>query len=170
MLRVAVGSTNPAKLAAARHAFDELHPGAYELHAIACEVGDAQPWGEDATCAGAIERARIARTRAGADWGIGMEGGLLEDAHGVLVTSWVAVVGAGEEPTLARTAGFYLPPAIAGRVRAGQELGAALQAASDSRATGRGAGTVGWLTGGRIDRSRLYSEAVVLAMGLAQNR
>lgn len=170
MQRVAVGSTNPAKIEAVHRAFDELYPGDFALEPVACDGGNAQPWGEDDTRRGALERARAARAGTGADWGIGLEGGLVSDAGGILVTSWIAACEAGGEPGLARTAGFYLPPAIADRVLAGHDLAEAWRQARGLERVGRGGGTVGLLTAGWIDRARLYGEAVMLAVTIARAR
>lgn len=167
MTRVAVGSTNPAKTEAVRRAFDELAPGALVLVPVAADGGSDQPWGEATTRDGAVARARRALERASADWAIGLEGGLVADDADLLVTSWIAAVRADGALGLARTAGFHLPAAIAERVRAGEALAAAWRTVHGIEHIGRGGGTVGRLTRGRVDRARLYAEAVVLAVSLA---
>lgn len=169
MQRVAVGSTNPAKVEAVRRAFDELHRGEFELHQVDTDGGDAQPWGEDATRHGAIKRARRALAAENADWGIGLEGGMVRDDGGILVTSWIAASHTDGGLGLARTAGFYLPGEITELVLAGHELADAWQQARGIERIGRNGGTVGLLTHGHIDRTRLYGEAVVLAVTRARN-
>lgn len=168
MQQVAVGSTNPAKIEAVRRAFEELHRGDFDLHPVATGGGDAQPWGEDATRHGAIKRARHALSTEGADWGIGLEGGLVRDDGGILVTSWIAACHTDGGLGLARTASFYLPGEITELVLAGHELADAWQRARGMEQIGRNGGTVGLLTHGRIDRTRLYGEAVILAVSLAR--
>lgn len=163
-LCVAVGSGNPAKVEAVRTAFNELGFGAFEVRPVPVPGGEAQPWGETATREGALRRARAALDGAGADWGIGLEAGLVQDEHGVLVTSWVTACRGGDDPGLIRTAGFYLPAAIAAHVLAGVELAAAWRQEAGLADVGRGGGTVSLLTGGRFDRTRLYRDAVVLAV------
>lgn len=170
MQRVAVGSTNPAKIEAVRRAFGELHHGDFELHPVATDGGDMQPWGEDATRHGAIKRARHALAAGDADWGIGLEGGMVRDDGGILVTSWIAACHTDGGLGLARTAGFYLPGEVTELVLAGHELADAWQRARGIEQIGRNGGTVGLLTHGHIDRTRLYSEAVVLAVALAQKQ
>lgn len=170
MQRVAVGSTNPAKLEAVRRAFDELHRGDFELHPLETDGGADQPWGEGATRLGAIERARQALAAEDADWGIGQEGGMVRDDGGILVTSWIAACHADGGLGLARAASFYLPGEITELVLRGHELADAWQHARGLQEVGRNGGTVGLLTAGHIDRARLYSEAVVLAVCLASNK
>ncbi len=164
MQRVGVGSSNPAKVAAVRRAFDELAPHDHEIVPAETDGGRDQPWSEAATRDGAIARARAAIEPAGRDWGIGLEGGLAEDDAGLLVTSWIAALRAHGGIGLARTAAFYLPEGIAADVRAGHELAEAWRRAQGIEGIGRGGGTVGRLTRGRVDRARLYSDAVVLAV------
>lgn len=168
MLHVAVGSTNPVKLDAVRAAFTELAIGAFDIHPVAVADGEEQPWGEAATRDGALRRARAALAEPGSDWGIGLEAGLIRDDLGVLLTSWIAVCRPGNEPTLVRTAGFYLPAAIAEHVLAGAELNDAWRQAAGMEGVGRGAGTVGTLTDGCLDRVRLYRDAVLLAVARAR--
>jgi inosine/xanthosine triphosphatase len=170
MQRVAVGSSNPAKHEAVRRAFEEIRRGGFELQAVETEGGADQPWGEAATREGALARARAARAAEQADWGIGLEGGLVEDDNGILVTSWIAAVRGDGREGLARTAAFYLPEEIAALVRAGHELAAAWREAAGIEHIGRRGGTVGALTQSRIDRARLYQDAVVLAVALAEGR
>lgn len=169
MLQIAVGSTNPAKIEAVSRAFDELNFGDFDVEAVAFDGADAQPWGERSTRQGAVDRARAARTAIDADWGIGLEGGMIRDDRGILVTSWIAACRTGSDPGLARTAGFYLPPGITDLVLAGHELADAWQQACGLQGIGRSGGTVGLLTGGRIDRTRLYSESVILAVTMARS-
>lgn len=170
MQRVAVGSTNPAKIKAVRRAFDELYRADFELCPLETDGGDAQPWGEDATRHGAIQRARQALADENADWGIGLEGGMVRDDGGILVTSWIAACHTDGGLGLARTASFYLPGEITELVLAGHELADAWQQARGIEHIGRNGGTVGLLTHGRIDRARLYGEAVVLAVAQAQEK
>ncbi len=167
MQRVAVGSTNPAKIEAVRRAFEELHPGAHHIVTAETDGGTAQPWSEAATRTGASRRARAALEATRADWGIGLEGGLAEDDLGLLVTSWIAAARPEGGLGLARTAAFYLPEAIAADVRAGHELAEAWRRTQGIEGVGRAGGTVGQLTGGHVDRARLYSEAVVVAASRA---
>lgn len=169
--RVAVGSTNPAKIEAVRQAFAELRSGEAEVHSVAIDAADDQPWGEQRTRDGALLRARRAlEAQPAADWGVGLEGGMTRDDTGILVTSWIAACHRDGRRGLARAAGFYLPGTIAAQVREGVELADAWTRAHGMEDVGRGGGTVGVLTGGRIDRARLYRDAVVLAVSLADDR
>ncbi len=168
--QVAVGSTNPTKGEAVRRAFAELDGAEPSLRAVSTPETAAQPWGEEQTREGALVRARAAlSTVADADWGIGLEGGLVRDETAILVTSWIAACRHDGTTATARTAGFYLPPSVAAAVLDGVELTAAWHRIAGHEAIGRKGGTVGLLTGGVLPRSRLYADAVLLAVALARN-
>lgn len=166
-LRVVVASRNPIKLAAAAAGFRRAMPERQvEVAGIEVDsgVGD-QPLNDGETRRGAHQRADAAQAaQAAADFWVGLEGGVDEDAQGTLwAFAWAAVrwQGGGGE---ARSAAFALPAAVADLVRQGLELGAA-----DDRVFGRegsksSSGAVGLLTHGAIDRAALYEPAVVLAL------
>jgi len=78
---VAVGSTNPVKVSAARAVIAPLAPRArIDAVAVASTVSD-QPFGDDETIRGARARATAARDALGAELGIGIEGGVVEQAE-----------------------------------------------------------------------------------------
>ena len=75
--RVAVGSTNPVKVAAVRAVLGAAGASA-EITPIGVPstVRD-QPIGDDETIRGALARARAAREATGAELGVGIEGGVV---------------------------------------------------------------------------------------------
>ncbi len=160
----ALGSTNPAKLAAADAVLRRLAPDA---RLVATEVPSgvsAQPLGDEETLKGALGRAQNARRLAGADLGIGMEGGVAFTPHGAFVTSWCAVVDAAGRVGLGRGPAFSLPPGAAARVRAGEELGPVVDDLSGRREAKAMAGAIGFLTGGLVDRRQLWETALACAL------
>src|SRR5688500_14596920 len=109
---VAVGSTNPVKVSAVRAVIARVAPAArVEGIQVASTVPDP-PWGDDETVRGARFRAAAARRALGADFGIGIEGGVVEDEQGLRTCAWAAVVGpVGREGTGGSLA-MPLPPAV----------------------------------------------------------
>ncbi len=59
---------------------------------------------------------------------------------------------------------FTLPEAVAALIRQGQELGAADDLVFGRVNSKQEQGAVGLLTGGVVDRTQLYAQAVVLAL------
>jgi inosine/xanthosine triphosphatase len=163
--RVAVGSTNPAKVEAARAVFAALAPAAT---VVACEVASgvaAQPRGEAETRRGARLRAQRALAAAGADLGVGMEGGVAALAPGELwAVNWCAVATADGRLATGRGIALRLPPVLAARLAAGAELGEAIDALTGRRDVKRAEGTVGVLTAGLVTRADLWRQALAAAL------
>ena len=93
-LRVAVGSTNPVKVASVKAAFAKSFGAAVvtSSHDVASGVSD-QPYGDLETRTDALERAAAAlRADADADYAVGLEGGVVDAAQGGLESvAWMAV-------------------------------------------------------------------------------
>lgn len=160
---VAVGSTNPVKLAAARSVMETLYPGV-RLQGVAVESGvPDQPRSDDETVTGAINRARAARARLNADLGIGLEGGVQASPWGCLLSGWVAIVDRQGRVGLASAGRILLPPALAGAIERGEELGPAMDRLSGQADTRRGPGAVGILTNELVKREEAFRMAVAYA-------
>ena len=173
-LRVAVGSKNPVKLAAVRQAFFRAFPDRPLVcvgHDVPSGVRD-QPWGHDETRFGAIQRQGGAlRAETGADYAVGIEGGVMEGNGGLKSIAYVAICRSrGMRWSVEHTASFRLPPRVE-RLLRGQEpghgkleLGAACDIVFKATNSKQQGGTVGALTRGLIDRTTYYEHAVVCAL------
>lgn len=162
--RVAVGSANPVKLAAARAVLASVAPGAaVEPITVPSGVPD-QPFGDEETIAGARNRARAAREALDADLGVGLEGGVVDAPHGMRSNAWCVVVHRDGREGVGGSLAMPLPDAVAAMVRAGTELGHAMDALVQERGTKHGKGAVGILTDGRIDRQGAYEVLVTYAL------
>ena len=83
MLRAAVGTVNPAKVQAVEMV---LHNESF--HVVAVDVSSdvsAQPFSDEETIQGAINRAVKALKETGADIGFGLEGGVTETEYGMFL-------------------------------------------------------------------------------------
>jgi inosine/xanthosine triphosphatase len=162
---VAVGSTNRVKVAAVRAVLGAQAPGArVESVEVPSGVRD-QPFGDEETIRGALARARGARVAVGADIGVGIEGGVVEGSDGSMRTcAWAAVVTADGREGVGGSLAMPLPGAVAAEIRAGRELGHAMDRLVGEHDTKRGAGAVGILTRGLIDRQRAYEVLVTYAL------
>ena len=165
LTHVAVGSTNPVKVGAARAVLQRLASRAeVEGFAVASGVPD-QPWGDDETIRGALARARAARAAHDADLGIGIEGGVVTNADGSVRTcAWAAVVGRDGQQGLGGSLAMPLPDAVAELVRGGMELGQAMDKVTGERDVKRGAGAVGILTRGLVTRQEAYEALIAYAL------
>ncbi|MEM4728234.1 MAG: inosine/xanthosine triphosphatase [Thermoplasmata archaeon] len=166
-LKVAVGSTNPVKVAAVRSVLARVFRGRkVSVRSVRVSPGvPAEPFGED-VIKGAMNRAREALRRSGADLGVGIEAGLFRSrALGdFLDVQYCAIVDRGGGVTLGHGPGFRYPPAVIERVRAGETVGEAMGAITGIRNIGRKGGVVGYLSRNVLDRKRLTESAVIAAL------
>ncbi|MDF2628060.1 MAG: hypothetical protein K0R39_1891 [Symbiobacteriaceae bacterium] len=165
MEHVAVGSTNPVKVGSARRVFAHLYP---DCSVVGIDVPSGvsnQPQGDDETVRGAINRAHAALTATGADWGIGLEGGVTFDADGSCwMNQFCAVVHRDGRTGIGNGGRFLLPPVIAGGVRAGGEIGPLFDALTGEQNIKQKGGAIGFLTRGLVGREDLYAHMVAAAL------
>lgn len=163
--RIAVGSENRVKIGAVRAVCERAGMAAsVDGIAVRSDVPD-QPRGDDETIRGARTRAERALADADADLAVGLEGGIIEDHTGQMRTcAWAVAVSRDGRVGIGGSLVLPLPPAVAHAVRGGMELGHAMDLVTGSHDTKRGAGAVGILTAGLIDRQRAYEVLVTYAL------
>ena len=170
MKTIVIASTNPVKARAALNGFRRMFPAeSFEILPRPAPSGVSdQPMTSAETLQGALNRAAAVKAaHPQADFWVGIEGGVEEDG-GLAAFAWVAVLspaGSGK----ARTGTFFLPPAVAGLVRQGIELGEADDIVFGATNSKQQNGAIGLLTGDVIDRAALYEHAVVLALVAIRN-
>lgn len=162
--RVAVGSRNPVKGAAVRAVLGRVAPQA-TLEAVPAASGvPDQPFGDAETIAGARARAIAARAATDADLGVGLEGGVVDGPEGMRTCAWCVVVDRDGREGVGGSLAMPLPDAVARMIRDGMELGHAMDALIATHGTKYGAGAVGVLTAGLIDRQGAYEVLVTYAL------
>lgn len=161
----AVGSTNPVKIQCVAAALTQFWPDAV-ARGISTDSGVShQPISDDEMFTGARNRAQQAlQQMAEADFGVGIEGGVLNTTEGMWAYAWVVIVDRNGHLGIGQTGRFLLPAGVAHLVRAGLELGEA-----DDRFFGREnskqkEGAIGLLSNGKLDRVRLYQQGVTFAL------
>ena len=165
MRTIAVGSTNPVKIGAVRAIIAPLAPEAVIEGVVVHSTVPDQPFGDAETIRGAVARAEAARVALRADLGVGIEGGVVEESGGAMRTcAWAAIVDAAGRRGVGGSLAMPLPLAVARMIRDGMELGHAMDRLIDAHDTKRGAGAVGILTAGLVDRQRAYEVLVSYAL------
>jgi len=171
MKTIALASSNPVKIRATLNGFRRMFPQEeFQVEGLVVPSGvPAQPMSDEETLRGAMLRAEAVSTLAtGADYWVGIEGGV-EDAGGEMSAfAWV-VVRSGGLTGKARTGAFFLPPPVAELVRQGRELGEADDVVFGRSNSKQENGAIGLLTGNVIDRAGLYEHAVILALVVFKN-
>lgn len=179
-MHIFVGSTNPVKINAATSAAIEHWPDVV-IEGIKVGTGvDAQPRTDEETKQGAINRAKAVLTKGlekqsieGEVLGMGLEGGIEDLGKEMWTTVWAAVVDREGNLALAAGSRFLVPPVIAERIRAGEEMGlvaADVMKETDPNRIRTNEGLVGIVTGGFIDRTEEYANIAKLALGMWYGR
>lgn len=161
---VAVGSTNPVKVAAVRQIFEQAFPG---IRTISLDVPSGvpdQPLGEEETLRGAVARARAALESGGADFGAGIEAGVVLEGERAWMMGYTAIAARDGTVSWSRGIQFLLPPAVAEAVRAGREVGPVMDEVSGIHEIKKKGGTVGFLTEGLLDRTSALAMMVAAAL------
>ena len=81
-----------------------------------------------------------------------------------LDVQYCAVVDKRGRVTLGHGPGFAYPPSVVERVKGGKTVGDAMDELTGTKAIGRTTGAIGFLSEGRMDRTRLTEAAVLMAM------
>lgn len=167
MHHVVSATTNPAKIQAILQAFNEIFgEGSCHVESVSVESGvPEQPFGNDETRAGARNRVVNARAaRPDADFWVAIEAGIDDGS----TFSWVVIENSLQRGE-ARSATLPLPAAILEQVRAGEALGPVMSQHTGIDEIGRKEGAIGIFTAGKLTRSSVYHQAVVLALSPFHN-
>jgi inosine/xanthosine triphosphatase len=168
-LQFVVGSTNPVKVGCVAEAASLFWPGAVTIGVETDSGVSAQPRSDQEMLTGAHNRAaqaleKYAVTNAGASFGIGIEGGVIDTADGMWAYAWVVVQGSDGRIGKGQTGRFLLPDPIAQLIRGGMELGEADDIFFGRENSKQREGAVGILSNGHITRHQLYQPAVTFAL------
>ncbi len=169
--RIILASGNPVKRLATESGFKRVFPSrTIEVASVSVPSGvPDQPRSDAETLKGAENRADGARkAHPEADYWVGIEGGIDDGDGGMVGFAWV-VVRSATHSGRSRTGTFPLPPEVAALVRQGRELGEADDVVFGRTNSKQKEGAVGLLTGGVVDRMRLYEQSVVLALSPFRN-
>lgn len=160
---VHVGTDNPVKVRAVRRVVADVFERV-RVRAVAVPTGVPEQPVDQQAAVGAMNRARAALEDA--DFGVGIEAGLLWDASAgdYLDVQYCAIVDRSGRITLGHGPGFEYPPAVIERVKAGRTVSQAMAELTGVRDIGSKFGAIGYLTERRMDRDTLTEAAVLMAM------
>lgn len=159
---VAIGSKNPVKVNAVRVAFSKFFKE-FEVRSLEVESGvSTMPFDEE-LLTGAINRAKNALAGGKANFGVGLEGGIIQ-VHGVdYIGSFVAVTN-GVKTHGAYSQLWECPPKVLQQVKAGKELGHVIDELTGKKETKKDLGAIGVFTKGAITREQSFSYAAICAL------
>lgn len=165
LVQIAIGTKNRAKTATIKNIvntfFDDVH---FEQYSVPSNVSE-QPFSNEETRQGAINRAINTLKSSNADLNFGLEGGVCEIDGLMYCCNWGAV--ALKDGTIISCSGaqFLLPEEIANELRAGKELGPVMDEFTKQKDTRSSLGAVGVFTAGLVDRTEMFEHIVKLLIG-----
>lgn len=161
----ATGTKNPAKVEGIRLAFTRYFP-AVEIRPVdSGSVSKPQPRGLDEMAAGATARAKYALSKAGGDFGVGVEAGIFPIGEVYFDNQVAAIVDSSGKVSLGHSAGYSLPRgAIEKLFEEGRELERWAEEVSGISEVGDKGGLINYLTNGTINRTELTTQCVITAL------
>jgi len=162
---VAVGTRNPTKVSGIKLALSRYFQDPELRPVDSSSVARAQPFGLEEMTAGATARARFALSKAGGDFGIGVEAGIFTIGEVYFDNQVAAIVDGTGRVSLGHSAGYMLPRKDMEKLlRDGRELERWAEEISGITEVGDKGGIVQHLTMGRMSRTDLTEQCVVTAM------
>lgn len=160
-MKILVGSQNPTKIDSVKQVFkDDLVTGMEVESKVA-----AQPFSDEETLEGAINRARECASHNKSDLGIGLEGGVMEIGDELYLCNWGALVDSKENVFTASGARIPLPDEIKQKLETGKELGEVMDQYSNQHEVNKKEGAVGIFTDNAIKREEMFIHVVQLLKG-----
>lgn len=169
VVRVAVGSKNPAKIKATRNILSKIYVKIpLKIYSVKVDSRvSSQPMGNK-TIRGAVNRAKEAILTGKADLGIGIEAGLFKFPYtltGYVDIQWCAITDLQGRVTVGCNAGFEYPKSIIDRVlNEEKEIGEVMDEATGIKNLGEKFGAIGILSKRHLSRVQLTEQAILMAM------
>lgn len=167
-MKIIIGSKNPAKIKAVEAVFQPYNAEVIPYN-VASGVSE-QPFSDEETIKGAINRAVTALQEAEGEIGIGLEGGVQETEFGLFLCNWGALAESGKPPIIAGGARIPLPAEVAERLRAGNELGPVMESFTHKDDVRKKEGAIGIFTDGQISRAEMFRHVTKLLLGQYEYR
>ena len=160
-----IGSVNKAKVKAVTHILKQQFPTAV-VHAQNVESGVSnQPFGDEETRQGALNRAKAASILTVDSVGVGLEGGVKIVSDSLYLCNWGALVLPDGTEYTAAGAQIPLPEEIAVQLKEGGELGPIVDLYFRSSGIRQKEGAIGMFTAQLVNRDKLFEHIMKLLVG-----
>lgn len=166
IIKVAVGSTNKAKIEAVRLAFETLWPTQHwDVEGIRVDSGVSdQPRSDSETIAGARNRSKSALTQLKAAYGVGLEGGLQQVGDWWFESGWIVVVDNSGCEGIGSTIKMAIPHKMMELIEQGRELSDVDDIFFNKQGGNKVNGHYGLMTKNALTRTSSYRDGVVSAL------
>ncbi len=165
-IKIAIGSENKAKISAVENIIGQVWGNVEFSYHSTNSMVRAQPLNDDEAIDGAINRARQALELGKADYGIGLEGTVDTNKHGMFLCGWVVILSKDNIYGPGSSGKMLLPDDIAYRINAGEELGPIMQELmkDDKNSIRQHEGANGILSNGLYTRKMEFETAITCAL------
>lgn len=163
--KVVVGTENEVKMNAVKNVFSRVFPKIEVLRFRVESKVPIQPFNSDVV-KGAINRAKGAIEKADADFGVGVEAGLIwnRSLRRYFDVQYCAIVDCEGEITVGHGSGFMYPEEVIESVKRGESVGEVMSRIAGIEELGKKKGAIGFLSNDLIDRTTLTEQAVLMAL------
>ncbi|EOR23833.1 NTPase [Niallia nealsonii AAU1] len=163
-MKVCIGTNNQAKVKAVKNSLGKDKNIEFATFNVSSGVSD-QPFSDEETIKGAINRAMTALQEGKGEIGIGLEGGVQRTNNILFLTNWGALVLKDGTTFIASGARIPLPNEIEIELLAGRELGPVMDEFAHKDNVRSYEGAIGIFTYGRINRTSMFEHVVELLVG-----
>jgi inosine/xanthosine triphosphatase len=168
---VAIGSMNPVKINAVRYAFDRAFPKNIYVSVDSPSGVSDMPMSSKETRLGAVSRAKYSiAARKGADFGVGVEGGVEKTVDGLMVCGYVCIVDTNGNIGIGGGTSVLLPKSMSRKVLEGAELGEVVDSITNKKNVKQKEGAIGILTNGITSREEYFRMATACALAPFLNK
>ena len=165
-MKIGIGSTNEAKNNAVKNVFSKL--GEFTYESVEVESGiKKQPRSSNEAITGALKRAEEALKKTKADYGIGLEGTVDTNEHGMFLIGWVVIIDKQGIESIGGSGAVKVPEEVRTRIENGEELGDIIKETYKDSANKirQGEGANGVFTRGLYTRTKEFQDAILCALG-----
>ena len=165
-MKIAVGSTNPVKILATKQAFQTVWPKEkWVVEGVSVKSGVSdQPMCDEESVKGAKTRAKRALAALGADFGVGLEGGIQKIGKDYFDCGWAVVVDKNGIVGVGSSAKVIVPTKMMKYIKKGVELGVVCDLVFKSKNSKQENGHFGLMTNNIITRTSGYKDGIVMAL------
>ncbi|WP_099158811.1 DUF84 family protein [Virgibacillus ndiopensis] len=160
-MKITIGSKNPTKIAAVQTIF----PNANVTNLDAPSHVSAQPFSDEETRQGAINRAKTCVKENPNSIGVGLEGGVMYIDEELYLCNWGALVDHKQTIYTASGARILLPPEIQTQLAKGMELGDIMDQYAQKKEVRKKEGAIGIFTNEIVSREEMFVHVVKLLRG-----
>src|SRR5690554_2592974 len=160
-MKIIVGSKNPTKIKAVQDVFKTA-----EIHSLDVPSNvSPQPFSDEETRIGAINRADYCANSTSDAIGVGLEGGVMYIDQQLYLCNWGALITPCNKIFTASGARILLPKEIAIQLKAGSELGDLMDGYALKKEVSKKEGAIGIFTNNLITRKEMFEHVMVLLRG-----